>query len=62
MNNINDIIELVGKVVENHPRLMVSVLAYASAATLVVAILRDTLFKKQPPEQKRATITQSKRR
>jgi hypothetical protein len=62
MNNINDIIELVGKVVENHPRVLVSFLAYASAATLVIAILSDTLFRKQPPEQKRAMIAPSKRR
>jgi hypothetical protein len=48
--------------VENRPGLMVSFLAYASAATLVIAILRDTLFRKQPPEQKRATIVQNKRR
>ena len=62
MNNLNAVLEIVGKMVANHPGQIISFLGVACAATLVVAIATDVWFKRREPVQKPAVITRPRSR
>jgi hypothetical protein len=62
MNDFNDVIAVIGRTVANHPGELISLLAAACAATLVVAIATDGWFKRRQPEQKPAVITRPRSR